>query len=128
MRHVQFEGRGPIFSNTKTKDEPRETVSTSAESSMILGSNTFRKRHLVELTLSSRDVIDYDLDSTKLAYLTKKGIDLFLVSNPKSSPESEQLQIDHRWHGIKVAEPYIVVWGSRLSHGRESAVSLYTYF
>lgn len=123
--HIRFESRSPRHrdSGLKTTDEDSEIVPAPPESPMFLGSSKSRKSHLFELRLSSREVIDYDLDGARLVYLTKKGIDLFLVNDPKSSPESEQLQIDHRWHGIKVAEPYIVVWGSRLSHGRESAVS-----
>lgn len=126
--HIRFESPGPRHSVLRVTSEDHEIVSTPPESPMFLGSSTSRKSHLFDLTLSSREVIDYDLDGNKLIYLTRKGIDLFriLVNDPESCPEREQLelQIDHRWHGIKVAEPYIVVWGSRLSHGRESAVSL----
>lgn len=72
--------------------------------------------------LSSRDVLDYDLDGKALVYLTKISIDLFIVDSP--SPYPERLQTDHGWHGIKVAEPYVVVWGSEPSRGRKPAVSL----
>lgn len=127
--HIRFEGRSlrHTDSGLRLTDEDREIVSTPPQSPMFLKASTSRKSHLFELTLSSHEVIDYDLDGSKLVYLTRKGIDLFkfLVNDPKSCPEREQLelQIDHRWHGIKISEPYIVVWGSRLSHGRESAVS-----
>lgn len=89
---------------------------------IVAGSSTARRSYVTELPLSSRDVLDYDLDGKTLVYLTKMSIDLFIVDSP--SPYSERLQTDHGWHGIKVAEPYVVVWGSEPSRGREPAVSL----
>lgn len=120
--HVKFEGQR--HSGLKPTDEDRELVPTPREVPTLLRSKPAWKGLLFELKLSSRDVIDYDLDGGKLVYLTKKGIDIFLVNSPETCLESEPLQIDHTWRGIKVAEPYIVVWGSRLSHGRGSAVSV----
>lgn len=121
--HVEFVGPGSKSSATVWMDEDSEDVSTPPELPMILGSNAAGRGYLTELPLSSREVIDYDLDGKKLVYLTKTSIDLFIVDSPRSDPEVEQLQADHRWRGIKIAEPYVVVWGSKLSHGRESAVS-----
>ena len=126
--HVRFAGPSPKQPGRRSTDDYYyEVVSTPPESPVIFGTRTPGRNHLYELPLSSRDVIDYDLDGTKLVYLTKTSIDLFLLNSPKSQPEVEQLQINHRWHGIKVAEPYVVVWGSNLSRGRESAVSLHVW-
>lgn len=126
VAHVQFEfaGTSPKHHGRRSADEEYEVVSTPSESPVVFGPITPGRNHLFELPLSSRDVIDYNLDGTKLVYLTNTSIDLFLVDNPKSPPEVEQLQVNHRWQGIKVAEPYVVVWGSNPSQGRESAVSL----
>lgn len=121
VSHPEFvvpgsKGPGPVW----IYDEP---VSTSPEPPVIPGPNTVVRGGLTELPLSSREVIDYDLDGKRLVYLTRTSIDLCLVESPRSYPEVEQLQVGHRWRGIKVVEPYIVIWGSKLSHGRESAVS-----
>lgn len=121
-RHVKFEAKR--HSGVKTPEEEPEKVPTTPQPSTFLGPNTARESHRFELKLSSNDVVDYDLDGTKLVYLTKKGIDVFPVNNPETCLESEPLQVDHMWRGVKVAEPYVVVWSSKVSHGRESAVSL----
>ncbi|KAG8158386.1 hypothetical protein KVR01_011508 [Diaporthe batatas] len=123
--HMQFGQMGPRRPGPKPLEDEPENISTPPQTSTFLGPNPALKSHLFELKLSSGDVIDYDLDGSKLVYLTKKGLDIFLVSDPETCLEREPLQSDHMWRGIKVAEPYVVIWGSRLSHGRESVLRVY---
>lgn len=123
VQHIEFVRPGPKSPSPVWIDEDSEDDSTPPEPAVIIGRKTAERARLTELPLSSRDVIDYDLDGKRLVYLTKRSIDLFLIDSPRSYDDVEQLQIDHRWCGIKIAEPYVVVWGSRPSHGRESAVS-----
>lgn len=121
--HPEFLGPRPKHPGPVSIHEDDEDISTSPEPPEIFGTNTKWRSRRTELHLSSREVIDYDLDGKRLVYLTKTSIDLFLAESPGSYPEVELLHIDHRWRGIKVAEPYLAVWGYKLSHGRESVVS-----
>jgi serine/threonine protein kinase len=129
-RHVRYECPGPrspgptryARDDDVGDNDDDEPIPGPLKCRGILGSRARWETRLLELPLSSNDVIDYDLGGTKLVYLTKKGIDLFPVSNSRAF-QAEYLHLDHGWRGIKMAGPYIVVWGFRLARGRESAVS-----
>lgn len=116
IAHLQFRGSGPLSPTLEWTERERESVSSPSEAPVVTVFNPEGRSHLVRLPLSSHDVIDYDLDGKRLAYLTKTTIELFLVdSQGPDHHEVEQLQSGHGWCGIKVAEPYLVVWGSDVS-------------
>lgn len=168
IAHVQFGGRRPLSPDPERTETRHDSISTRSEPRAAPVFNPTGRSHIVKLPLTSNDVVDYDMDGERLAYLTKTSIDLFLVDGPRShhevdglrsyhgfdgprsyhgfdGPKSyqevdgprschgfdrprsyhevEQLQVGHGWLGIKVAEPYLVVWGSKLAQGRDSDVS-----
>lgn len=125
IEHVQFGrgGPGPLSPGSEWPKRNHDSISIPSEPPAVPVFNPTGRSHIVKLPLSSNDVVDYDMDGQRLAYLTKTSIELFLVDGARSYHEVEQLQAGHGWLGIKVAEPYLVVWGSKLAQGRDSDVS-----
>lgn len=119
--HVQFTGRTPGSPRAEPSDEDLGHISKPAEPRISATCNMKGERRVAELSLSSRDVIDYDLDGNNLVYLTRSSIDFFHVNSEDLRPTVEQLPNDHTWYGIKVADPYVVIWGR--SYEPRSAVS-----
>ncbi|KAL2277163.1 hypothetical protein FJTKL_00174 [Diaporthe vaccinii] len=117
IAHVQFRASGPLSPTLEWAERDHENALLPSEAPAVPQPvfNPKGTSHLVKLPLSSHDVIDYDLDGQRLAYLTKTSIELFLIgSQGPDHHQVEQLQSGHGWRGIKVAEPYLVVWGSDL--------------
>lgn len=116
IAHVQFRASGPLSPTLGWAERDHENVLLPPEARVAPVFRPEGRSHLVSLPLSSHDVIDYDLDGKRLAYLTKTSIELFLfdIQGPDHH-KVEQLQSGHGLRGIKVAEPYLVVWGSDVS-------------
>ncbi|KAK2599546.1 hypothetical protein N8I77_011291 [Diaporthe amygdali] len=126
LPHVRFRGPDhPSSLRPEPDDEDSGNISTPAERPVYTPPNTLGGNRIAELPLSSRDVIDYDLDGHKLVYLTKTSIDLFNIDSPRPYPEVEQLQNNHNWHAIKVTNPYVVVWGSNASNEPQPSLRVY---